>query len=472
MPYIKLKVFIIFILYVNLNGEVYNVFSNYNNIYYSSVNNTQNGFILNNSSMKNNNTSEMSELFEPAFANTVNYNNINYSKDIKYIDGVSGGKAVLLPNGKSFIKIDNKSYFDSRENSINSFNIEFYLNPYQVRMNSKVLSKIAIYNDEDGEKSKYSGIRASIIDGKLVWQFNNLFMYEGKYSNITLSVGETLKPNEWRHHCVSFDSKTGKLVKYIDGLEEEIIYLTSTGDINGSPYAFNINNIIYEPLYLGQGFIGAIDSFSFTPNFKKNFNLYKYLKRGELISEVIDLKDNHIFIDYIDYKANISNGTYMDIYYRISDNYFLPEDDFIEWKFLDAKKIISSGRYIQIKAVLESNSERNISPILNNVEIVYHRGKMPKNPVNLTAIAVNNSVVLKWDGSHENITGYKIYYGTKSGIYNNADNIPIIIGNQNEYVINGLKNGEIYYFAVTAIGGEGGNIESNFSKEVFVRTSY
>ena len=49
MPYIKLKVFIIFILYVNLNGEVYNVFSNYNNIYYSSVNNTQNGFILNNS---------------------------------------------------------------------------------------------------------------------------------------------------------------------------------------------------------------------------------------------------------------------------------------------------------------------------------------------------------------------------------------------------------------------------------------
>ena len=68
MPYIKLKVFIIFILYVNLNGEVYNVFSNYNNIYYSSVNNTQNGFILNNSSIKNNNTSEMSELFEPAFA--------------------------------------------------------------------------------------------------------------------------------------------------------------------------------------------------------------------------------------------------------------------------------------------------------------------------------------------------------------------------------------------------------------------
>ena len=467
-----IKVIIIFILCINLNAEVYNIFSNNNNIYYSSLNSDAKGFVLNNSLIKNNNTLEISELFEPSIANSIVYDSVYYSKDIKYIEGVSGGKAVLLPNGKSFIKIDNKGYFYSKENSVNSFTIEFYLNPYQIRMNSKVLSKIAIYNDGDGERSKYSGIRASIIDGKLVWQFNNLFMYEGEYSNITLPAGESLKPNEWRHHSISFDAKTGKLVKYIDGLEEEVFYLTSTGDINGSPYAFNINNIIYDPLYLGQGFIGAIDSFSFTPNFKKNFNLYKYLRNGELISEVIDLKDNHIFIDSINYKADISNGTYIDIYYRISDNYFLPEDNSVEWKFLDVKNIMSSGRYIQIRAVLESNSERNISPILNNVEIVYHKAKMPNNPVNLTAMAVNNSVVLRWDGSHENITGYKIYYGTKSGIYNNADNIPIIIGNQNEYVINGLKNGEIYYFAVTAIGGEGGNIESNFSEEVFARTSY
>ena len=172
-----IKVIIIFILCINLNAEVYNIFSNNNNIYYSSLNSDAKGFVLNNSLIRNNNTLEISELFEPSIANSIVYDSVYYSKDIKYIEGVSGGKAVLLPNGKSFIKIDNKGYFYSKENSVNSFTIEFYLNPYQIRMNSKVLSKIAIYNDGDGERSKYSGIRASIIDGKLVWQFNNLFMY-------------------------------------------------------------------------------------------------------------------------------------------------------------------------------------------------------------------------------------------------------------------------------------------------------
>lgn len=468
MRYINI---ILFILCVNLNGEVYNIFSNGNDIYYSSLNSSADGFILNNSLMRNNNNLEISEIFESSIANSVNYGGVSYSKDIKFIDGVSGGKAVLLPNGKSFIKMDNRGYVYSRENSINSFTIEFYLNPYQIRMNSKVLSKISIFNN--GSSSEYSGIRASIIDGKLIWQFDNLFMYNGKYSNIILSAGEPLKPNEWRHHSVSFDAKTGKLVKYIDGLEEEVLYLTSAGEINGSPYMLNINNIIYDPLYLGQGFIGGIDAFSFTPTFKKNFNLYKYLKNGEIISEVIDLKNNDIFIDSINYKANISNGTYIDIYYRTSDNYFLPEDNFIEWKLLNGTNINEKGRYIQIRAEFESDTERSSSPILNNnVEVVYHRGKTPQKPINLTAIAVNNSAVLRWEGSHENITGYKIYYGTESGIYNNAENIPIIVGNQTEYVVNGLRNGEIYYFTVTTIGGEGGNIESDFAEEVFVRTSY
>ena len=468
MRYINI---ILFILCINLNGEVYNIFSNGNDIYYSSLDNSANGFVLNNSLTRNYNNFAISEIFESSIVNSVNYSGVSYSKDIKFIDGVLGGKAVLLPDGKSFVKMDNRGYAYSSEDSINSFTIEFYLNPYQIRMNSKVLSKISIYNN--GNSTEYSGVRASIIDGKLVWRFDNLFMYNGQYSNITLSAGESLKPNEWRHHSVSFDAKTGKLVKYIDGLEEEVLYLTSSGDINGSPYMLNINNIIYDPLYLGQGFIGGIDAFSFTPIFKKNFNLYKYLKNGEIISEVIDFTNNNIFIDSINYRANISNGTFIDIYYRISDSYFLPEDNFVEWKRLNGNNIINErGRYIQIRTEFQSDTERNISPVLNNMEIVYHNGKAPQKPINLTATAVNNSAVLRWEGSHENITGYKIYYGTKSGIYNNADNIPIIVGNQTEYVVNGLRNGETYYFTITAIGGEGGNIESAFAEEVFVRTSY
>ena len=127
-------------------------------------------------------------------------------------------------------------------------------------------------------------------------------------------------------------------------------------------------------------------------------------------------------------------------------------------------------RYVQVRAVLKSNVDRNVTPVLNNVSINYHNPEKPLVPSNLTATAINGtSVMLKWNGSHENISGYKIYYGTKSGVYNEAQYTPIVIENVQEYTIEGLQEGRVYYFTVTAIGGEGGNIESGFSEEVYVR---
>lgn len=465
--------FIAFILYftVNLYCDVYNVFSNKSNIYYSTLENITNSFVL-----KYNN-SNLSYNFQSYLGNSVlganHSHNIIYSSGIKNIEGVNGGKALFFPNAKSYVKLDHYAGDGNQDfyNTMTSFTIEFYLNLYKVRMNSKVLSKVAIYNDNG--ITRYSGIKANIINGRLVWQFNNLFSYKGQYTNIILSGGEYLKENKWRHHSISFNSSTGKLVKYIDGLEEEVVYLTSTGDKNGSPYTAEFDKIKLEPLYLGQGFVGAIDSFYFIPNYKQSFDLYKYSSSGEVISKVIDFNNKNIFIDYINYRGNFTNGCYIDLYYRTSDYYFSPEDNNIEWQLLDNyTNIISSSstRYIQIKALLKSNVDRNITPILNNVDIVYHNGRLPQIPVNVTAYSSGaDSVTLKWDSSHEDVVGYKIYYGTKSGIYNDAEHIPIIAGKQNEYVIDGLNEGEVYYFTVTAIGGEGGNIESGFSKEVYVR---
>ena len=176
---------------------------------------------------------------------------------------------------------------------------------------------------------------------------------------------------------------------------------------------------------------------------------------------------------YEPYVFSLKNQSNIDLYYRTSDYYFSPDDNNIAWERLsDTTNIISSSsiRYIQIRAVLKSNVDRNITPTLNNVDIVYHKGRLPQVPVNLTATAVNNnSVVLRWEGDHKDIVGYKIYYGTKSGVYNEAEHTPIIVGNQNEYYVEGLKENEVYYFTITAIGGESGDIESGFSKEVYVR---
>ena len=473
MRYISIFITFILFLTVNLNAAVYDVFSDTNNIYYSTLYNITNSYVLNNGTLSSDKLDSIPSIFGHSILGSTYSHGISYSPDIKYAEGANGGNAIFFPNIRSYVKIDHYINDDAIDeyNTMTSFTIEFYLNPYRVRMNSQVLSKMAIYNDNGA--TKYSGIRANIINGRLVWQFNNLFSYNGVYTNVMLTQGEYLKDNEWRHHSVSFNASTGKLVKYIDGLEEQVVYLTSTGDETGSPYTIEFDNIKLDPLYLGNGFIGGLDAFYFTPRYKQTFNLYPYTADGEIISKVIDFENQNTFIDSINYIGNFTNGSYIDLYYRTSDYYFAPEDVNIAWEPLKNHTNMMTNtmtRYIQVRAVLKSNVDRNVTPILNNVSINYHHPKKPLIPSNLTATAINGtSVMLKWNGSHENISGYKIYYGTKSGVYNEAQYTPIVIENVQEYTIEGLKEGKVYYFTVTAIGGEGGNIESGFSEEVYVR---
>ena len=134
-----------FTLSLNINAaqSIYNIFADTNNIYSSSLNNITNSFSLNNSGSLSYNKN-ISSLFSKDIMNKVNYSGVTYSKDIKFMKGANTGIGVLFPNIKSFVKIENKGYSFFFFFLINSFTIEFYLNPYKIRMNSQVLSKTSI----------------------------------------------------------------------------------------------------------------------------------------------------------------------------------------------------------------------------------------------------------------------------------------------------------------------------------------
>ena len=69
-------------------------------------------------------------------------------------------------------------------------------------------------------------------------------------------------------------------------------------------------------------------------------------------------------------------------------------------------------------------------------------------------------VSLAWDHSvSENVTGYRIYYGHESGIYDTHEEF----GYVNQATISGLEPG-LYFFAATALDAEGN--ESGYSNEV------
>ncbi len=78
-----------------------------------------------------------------------------------------------------------------------------------------------------------------------------------------------------------------------------------------------------------------------------------------------------------------------------------------------------------------------------------------------TTVAQGGVIKLEWDANTEpGVSGYKVYYGTTSGTYDNS----IDAGNSTEFVLSGLSKGQTYYIAVTAY--DGSSKESGFSNEV------
>ncbi len=78
-----------------------------------------------------------------------------------------------------------------------------------------------------------------------------------------------------------------------------------------------------------------------------------------------------------------------------------------------------------------------------------------------TSLAWAGSVTLAWDPNAEpNVAGYKISYGTQPG----SRPMTVDVGNRTDWEVNGLVDGQRYYFAVSAYNTSG--LESPPSQEV------
>ena len=83
-------------------------------------------------------------------------------------------------------------------------------------------------------------------------------------------------------------------------------------------------------------------------------------------------------------------------------------------------------------------------------------------------------ITLAWDANTEpNLAGYKVYYDSNGsgepygGTGATEGDSPVDVGNVTEFILHGLLDGEVHFFAVTAYNDEG--LESGYSNEVSTR---
>lgn len=83
-----------------------------------------------------------------------------------------------------------------------------------------------------------------------------------------------------------------------------------------------------------------------------------------------------------------------------------------------------------------------------------------------TFVAGAGQVTLTWDPNPESdLAGYRVYFGSQSRQYTNL----VEVGPVNLAIIPNLKDGEVYFFAVTAYNQQG--LESDYSNEVALSVS-
>ncbi len=91
-------------------------------------------------------------------------------------------------------------------------------------------------------------------------------------------------------------------------------------------------------------------------------------------------------------------------------------------------------------------------------------GNTSTKTLRVTYTIATNAAVLVWNPNTEpDLAGYRVYYGTAPGAYQQVRGAGVVV-NDTTYTVTGLTSGARYYFAVTAFDGSGN--ESDYSGEV------
>jgi hypothetical protein len=285
------------------------------------------------------------------------------------------------------------------------------------------------------------------------------------------------------------------MIEYlVDGSTEAIVYATATGRESSevfTPVAGNGGSF-----QLGERFNGLMDEFKIHDVFAGRASIQRYMSGGgRMETRPIDLGDVSSSVLKVDvfggrtsvrstsseFRQNggfkFSDDSQMNFFIRASQNPFQLNNS--QWINFTPGEAISGiqGRYVQIAVDFYPSADGETSPYLEQLNIVYLPGEPPAPPRNLTAIAEDGAVRLRWRHSNTNdTTGYFVYYSSVRGEFFGTDALqgpsPINVGMTNNVLIEGLRNGTLYFFRVAAynrITGEFSYNVGEFSVEVTAR---
>ncbi|MCX7999008.1 MAG: hypothetical protein N3A69_08680, partial [Leptospiraceae bacterium] len=139
-------------------------------------------------------------------------------------------------------------------------------------------------------------------------------------------------------------------------------------------------------------------------------------------SKVLKTRYSHSLPYSLDFKANIPEGTSLEVLYRFSDLPFEERDSEPEWRHYDSKNFIDERKnyfqFFQWKVIMKSDYSGNLTPTLSQFSLRYKESLPPSKPFGLRVSSYDHEslkICLSWNSNHEidvtNGGGYLIHYG-------------------------------------------------------------
>jgi hypothetical protein len=386
------------------------------------------------------------------------------------------GKGAALFNGKSGANgSEGPLVLKPRSNAlfapgsyIRDFSIEFWLYPQSLETGEQVLFWHSSRPDGKGGYINQR-IQCVVTRNKLQWTFTDFFFSPVQERKSVSVLGPLLLNRTWSHHLIRFDADLGLLEYLVDGRLEVLEYTTSSGREGGDVYIPSIGEDCR--LVLGGRFSGLMDEFRIYRNCLEKAALTRYSERGgRLETRTLDLGYSNSRIvkieafggrtsnfsgkvrnEYAGSSAlSFSDHSEMNFFIRLSNTPYQWNE--VPWVPFNTNTELQQfrGRYVQLAVDFYPGADGETSPYLSELRVIYSAAEPPPPPAYVAAVAMDGAVELTWRASpSRDVGGYYVYYGTAKGEYLESK-CPIDAGNKTSIIIDGLKNGTIYYFAIAA----------------------
>lgn len=357
-----------------------------------------------------------------------------------------------------------------------SFTISFWLYP-AVTENGSILFQWRSSLTGRG-RPLYQYIRSIIMKNHIEWSFSNVWStFGGEPLDVVLSGRRNLVPGEWTHHELSYDAQTGLLEYRLNGLTEDLRFMTAGSSEAGDVYPAILGSV--SEIELAPRYSGLLDEFRITRRAadpvtleRRNDILARYpAAGGRFVSNPLDSGTAASVLDSLTVEFDQPPGTGASFFVRAGENFYQWTDTSPAWIPVSPGEKITgvSGRFFQIAAELYTDGTASLTPVLSSMSLHYRDNEPPWPPVRIMATPGDSSVTLSWGASVDHDTaGYIVYYGKRPGEYL-AEGSPLDVGDNRSVTIRNLENGVLYYFSVSAYDTVGRDHQGPLSAEVHAR---